>query len=281
MKKIILFLLFLFITVPSQAFTLSHFETPESIQADPEDGSYYVSNVNGGPTEKDGNGYLSKISPNGNIVIQKFIGGKGERLLDAPKGLVILSSRICVTDIDAVKVFDKKSKKLLAIVDLGPFEAKFLNDIAADEAGDLFVSDTITNQIFKIQSSKGYAVTLFKQGRALGRPNGLIVNPRSKNLMVLGFENGELLEIDRAGNIHVLKKGLSSLDGMDYDREGNLYIASFEKGEIYKVPLMGRGTLSIYISGLTTPADISFSRKKNELLIPSFKGNAVAVIPKK
>lgn len=282
MKKILFSLGFLLLTASAaHAFTLSHFDTPESVQADPEDGSYYVSNVNGGPSEKDGNGYISKISPNGNFVIQKFIGGKNEPLLNAPKGLVILGRKICVADIDTVKVFDKRTKKPLTVIDLAPFQARFLNDITTDERGDLFVSDTIGNQIFKIEVSKGYAVKLFKRSAALGRPNGLLVNPRSKNLMVLGFENGELLEIDRMGNIHVLKKGLSSPDGMDYDSEGDLYVSSFEKGEIYKVPMMGRGAMTVYLSGLTSPSDISFSRQKKEILIPSFKGNTVTALAKK
>ncbi len=279
MKKILPILFFFFASVSTaHAFTLSHFQTPESAQVDPEDGSYYISNINGAPTDKDGNGYISKISASGNLSIQKFIGGKNEPVLNAPKGLVILGRRIYVADIDTVKVFDKKTKELLTVVDLAPFHAKFLNDIAADEKGDLFVSDTIGNQLFKIQPSKKYEVTLFKKGAALGRPNGLLVNPKSKNLMVAGFESGQLMEIDPAGNIHILKKGLSSLDGMDHDREGNLYISSFEKGEIYRVPLLGRGALGIYLSGLTTPADISFDRRKNELVIPSFKGNTVTTV---
>ncbi len=280
MKKLfILSWVFFIYSAPAHAFTLSNFETPESMIVDPEDGSYYVSNVNGGMTTKDANGYISRISPRGNLVIQKFLGGKSGSL-DAPKGLALIGKEIYVTDIDTVKVFDKKSRKLLRVIDFTPFNAKFLNDITHDFAGTLYVSDTTGNQIFKIDSKKNYQPSLFKQGEELGHPNGLLFNPKSKNLMVASWEPGRLLEIDRSGRVHVLKKGFNHLDGMDFDAQSNLYVSNFDKGEIYRIPFFGRGQLSTYISGLKTPADISFDQKKNELLVPSFTGNTVSTFNK-
>ncbi|MBI4432588.1 MAG: SMP-30/gluconolactonase/LRE family protein [Candidatus Omnitrophica bacterium] len=261
------------------AFTLSKFDSPESMVVDPEDGSYYVSNLAGSPTEKDSNGYISKISSSGNIVIQKFIGGKkGDAILHSPKGLALSGNELFVADIDTIKVFNKKSQKLTAIVDLSKHHVKFLNDLALDAEGDLYVTDMFANRIFKIKPKKAYEVTVYKGGPLLSRPNGLLVNPRSKNLMVATFDPGMILEIDSFGGIHILKKGLKGLDGMDYDREGNLYVSSFEMGEIYKIERMGRGPLTTFLKGLTTPTDIAYDRKKNELLIPSMKANTVTTI---
>lgn len=48
---------------------------------DPADGAYYVSNIAGSFSDKDGNGYISEISPDGDTVIQKFIGGKKDEFL--------------------------------------------------------------------------------------------------------------------------------------------------------------------------------------------------------
>ncbi len=275
----ILFLFFVFIDA-AEAFTLSNFNTPESMIVDPDDGSYYVSNINGGVTDKDGNGYISKINSSGNIVIQQFIGGKkDELLLNAPKGMVILGKNLFVADIDTVKGFNKDTGKPSVLIDFSKFRVQFLNGIAVDSAGFLYVSDTLGNQIFKIDANKDYEVKLFKEGKELGGPNGLIVNPRSKNLMVVTWQGGEILEIDRNGGIHVLKKGLYMLDGIDYDNDGNLYVSSFEKGEIYQVAFYGRGTLKTFLNGLTTPGDISCDRKKFLLLIPSFKGDTVLTTP--
>ena len=115
MSKLILSVLFSFLAATNaHSLNLSNFETPESMQVDVETGAYYISNINGDKLAKDGNGYISKITANGNTVIEKFIGGKPENpLLHAPKGLAILGKDIFVTDIDTVKVFDTKSRKLL------------------------------------------------------------------------------------------------------------------------------------------------------------------------
>ena len=280
MKKVI-FILILFIGFSRNAhsFTLSNFETPESFVVDAEDGSYYVSNINGDPYAKDGNGAISKIQSKGNITIQKFIGGKkNEALLHAPKGLVIVGKKIYVTDIDAIKGFYKETGKPAESYDLSKFKAKFLNDITKDDEGFLYVSDTFTNQIFKINPRKENDITIFKEGKELGGPNGLFFNPKTKNLMVVTFMSGRILEIDHAGKIHVLKRSLLKLDGADYDNRGNLYVSSFEKGEIYKISHMGRGSVETFMSGLVTPADISCDRKNNELLIPSFNGNKVMTV---
>lgn len=249
---------------------------------DPEDGSYYVSNINGNLNAKDGNGFISKIDGAGTLVIQKFIGGKEDQpLLDAPKGLAIVGKIIYVADIDSVKGFDKETAKLIVTMDLSDRGAKFLNDIAADDQGDLFVSDTQTNRIFRIGAGADRPVSVFKKGKQLGGPNGVFVNPKTKNLMVVSFGSGQVLEIDRAGVVHVLKKGLTALDGIDADNDGNVYVSSFEKGEIYKIPRWGRGPIVTFAGGLTTPADISVDRKKKQLLIPSMKSNSVSTIPLK
>jgi DNA-binding beta-propeller fold protein YncE len=280
MKKITFFLFLWWLgTDPLQAFTLSNFSGPESMVVDPEDGSYYVSNINGSPLEKDSNGTISKISPTGNIMIEQFIGGKeGDLVLHAPKGLVIVGRNIFVTDIDTVKAFDKKTAKPSIIIDFSKFKVKFLNDIAVDSKGFLYVSDMMTHRIFKINPYADYQVSLFKEGKELSSPNGLLVNPRTGHLIVVTWSPGQILEIDRQGRVHILKKGLTGLDGVDCDSQGNLYVSSFEKGEIYKIAYFGRGALSTFLSGLTTPADISVDSKKGELLIPSTKKNTVVTV---
>jgi DNA-binding beta-propeller fold protein YncE len=267
---------FLCLAVPAQCFTLSNFENPESIAVDPEDGSYYVSNIKGSVSEKDGNGYISKISPNGNIVIQQFIGGKaGEVWLNAPKGLAILKTNIFVADIDSVKVFNKITGKPVTTIDFSKWKAQFLNDVALDGEKWLYVSDTMANRIFRIDLQNNNRPELYKASPELGAPNGLIVNPKTGHLMAVTWEKGQIIEMDGERRVHVLKKGLQTLDGVTLDDSGNLYVSSFEKGEIYKITHYGRGAVSTVLSGLTSPADISFDRRKNEILIPSLKGNTV------
>ncbi len=279
-NKVILFILVaLVFSNPAQCFVLKDFQTPESILMDPETGSYYVSNVNGSPFDKDSNGYISKINTSGSIVIQKFIGDqKDGEVLHAPKGLAMIGNTLYVTDIDTLKGFDKDSGKLLFFMDFAPQGAKFLNDLATDPEGYLYMSDMLANRIYRIDPKLGSSEVLV-EGPQLGNPNGLMMNPRSKNLMVVTWASGEILEIDHAGNVHVIKESLMSLDGIDSDPSGNLFVSSFQKGEIYKIDNYGRGALMTFASGLQTPADISYDSKNNQLLIPSFEGNTVSTEP--
>ena len=46
---------------------------PESVIFDPQTNLLYVSSVNGGPAEKDGNGFLSTIALDGTVVNQSWL----------------------------------------------------------------------------------------------------------------------------------------------------------------------------------------------------------------
>ena len=62
---------------------LEGFKNPESTLVSRVGDHIYVSNVNGAPTEKDGNGFISKISPDGKMIKADWATG-----LNAPKGYV-------------------------------------------------------------------------------------------------------------------------------------------------------------------------------------------------
>ena len=68
------------------------FSTPESVLHDDRSDVYLVSNVNGSPTDKDDNGFISRITPEGEIENLKWIDGAlGDVTLHAPKGMAIVA----------------------------------------------------------------------------------------------------------------------------------------------------------------------------------------------
>src|SRR6266571_1131008 len=86
------------------------FLTPESVLHDPVQDIYFVSNINGGPTAKDNNGFISRVRPDGAVENLKFIeGGHGGATLNAPKGLALRGDTLWVADIDMVRSFDAKT----------------------------------------------------------------------------------------------------------------------------------------------------------------------------
>ena len=268
------------------AFEVTELATPESFIVDPATGNYYISNINGAPTGKDNNGFITKLDKDGKAVALKFVeGGKGGVTLHAPKGLDVIGNVLYVTDIDAVRGFNKETGKLLHDIDLKEMGALFLNDLTHDDQGNLYVSDTTMfvdpkapGTIFKIETRNQHKASVFVQDAALGAPNGLVIHPRTKRLLADTWGEGKILEISPDGKIKTLVADAAwkDLDGLDYDNNGNLYTSSFTGGTIYKIlPDM---KVSVVKSGLTTPADINLDRKGNMILVPFFNGNAATTI---
>ncbi len=62
--------------------------TPEAALHDTVSDCYYVSNINGSPFDKDGNGFISKVTPEIKIRALRWIDGASPGTeLDAPKGM--------------------------------------------------------------------------------------------------------------------------------------------------------------------------------------------------
>ncbi|MGB8163509.1 MAG: hypothetical protein WCF14_00735, partial [Nitrososphaeraceae archaeon] len=125
--------------------TTNDLKNPESVAYAPKQNVLFVSNLNGKPTEKDQNGFISKVSPsNGNISELNWVTG-----LNAPKGLAISNnnSKLYVSDITDLVEIDIDNGKIMKRFN-APGSA-FHNDVVSDNQGNIYVSDTITNTIYK------------------------------------------------------------------------------------------------------------------------------------
>ena len=91
-----------------ESWSAEGLKAPESALLDEARGVLYVSNVNGNPTDKDGNGYISKLSPDGTVTQAEWVTG-----LDAPKGLALHDSTLYVSDIDKLVAIDVGSGKIV------------------------------------------------------------------------------------------------------------------------------------------------------------------------
>ena len=97
------------------------FRTPESVLYDPKADLYLVANIHGDPSARDGNGFISRVSPEGQVVALKWIDGQAEGVtLNAPKGMALTGERLFVADIDVVRVFDRNNGAPLAEIAKAP-----------------------------------------------------------------------------------------------------------------------------------------------------------------
>lgn len=260
------------------AWEAKGFKTPESVQTDPSTGYIYVSNINGAPAAKDDNGFISRLNPDGSIEKLKFIDGANKSFtLDAPKGTAIYGDFLYVTDITHVRAFKLKDGTNAANIDLTSLGASFLNDITADEKGNLYVSDTEANAIFLIKTSAGNEGRVLLKHEGLRGPNGLMLHPQTGDIIVASL-GGVILKITSEGIEQLDAAGpFKNLDGIDYDSKGNIYFSDFTAGVVYKLKQGGKAVP--IAQGLKSPADISVDRKKDILLIPEFSSDRVKSLP--
>jgi acetyl esterase/lipase/sugar lactone lactonase YvrE len=236
---------------------------------DPEADVYLVANINGGPSDKDGNGFISRVSPEGDLIALKWIDGATEdTTLNAPKGMALTGDRLFVADIDVVRVFDRASGGWLDGI---PIEgARFLNDVAAAEDGTVYVTDSGTGVIHRINPDR----TLEQAGQTKN-PNGIQV--RGDKVLVTGGSN----QIFRLGDDGALTPEFEGpaggLDGLILLEDGGVLVSSWMGSAVYRIDADGQVTE--LFSGLNAPADIGFDTKRAVVLIPHFKDDRVEARP--
>ncbi len=264
------------------ALRYTGFQTPESVLYDEANDRYLVSNINGKSTEVDNNGYISVLSPDGKVTMDKWIaGGQNKVTLNAPKGSAIVAGVFYVADLDTVRMFDAKSGAPKGDVKIAG--AAFLNDIAAGTDGKIYVTDSGIKASAKgdFEPTSSDAVYVIDKGKAsplakdasLGRPNGITVGPTG--VWVVTLATGELYRLDEKGKKQdAVKLPKGSLDGVVMS-DGMFYISSWDASAVYK----GNPTMpfEVAISNVKSPADIGLDTKRKRLLIPLFTENVVEV----
>lgn len=116
---------------------------PESALYNPKGKSVYVSLMGNSPTDKDGIGGVGIIAADGKLTNLNWVTG-----LNSPKGLTEHNNTLYVADITDVVVINTKSGRVLTRIPID--SAIFLNDIAVDKKGVVYVSDTRTKRVHKI-----------------------------------------------------------------------------------------------------------------------------------
>lgn len=254
------------------------FQTPESVLYDAEQDVYFVSNINGAPLDVDGNGFISRVTPEGEITLKFIEGGASGVELDAPKGLAVSNGVLYVADINRVRKFDAKTGAPQGEIKLPG--STFVNDVAIGVDGSVYASDSGlkkdfsssgTDAVYKITKDKPKKIAANKK---LGGPNGLL--PDTGGTWVVTFGSGELYFLTDAGKqeqIQKLPKGQN--DGVVLTKDGRVLVSSWEGSSV----LVGEPSKDFVelVSGVESPADIGYDTKRNRLLIPLFTKNSVVL----
>ncbi|UCE19422.1 MAG: SMP-30/gluconolactonase/LRE family protein [Gemmatimonadota bacterium] len=241
-------------------------KTPESVIYNPADSMLYVSNINDSPSAKDSNGFISKVSLDGKIQQLKWASG-----LHAPKGSGIFKDTLYVTDIDHLVEIDMKSGK---IMDRHPAPgAKFLNDVAIDTSGNVYVSD-YSKDNSAIYRFNGKNVEVWAKSKDIKSPNGLWLE--GVELFFGNTGDGSLKAINCATRkIRKIVDVGFGIDGLRADGRGNWLVSDWQ-GKTSLVEENGKITVLLDTTkSKINSADIEFVSGMNLLIIPTFFDNKV------
>lgn len=279
MKKITAIFLSLFFAASAFAFSAKELSNPYGVVVDGKTGMIYVSNVNGELEAKDDNGFISRLKNDGTVDQLRFIdGASNDIILHSPKGMAIMGNFLYVCDIDALRAFELTTGKQLFDVNFGTLPKQSFYSVTVGPDGALYVSDAGINTIYRVDLAKQHEVTLFTAGEDLGSPHGLIWYPGRQVFVVNGGASGQVTTYDRSGKRQQMPAiFLKSLEGLDVDDKGNIYIASREGGAVYRAsPTFA---LFGYQLGLSGPAGVAYNRQATEIIVTSFSGNTVQSYP--
>jgi sugar lactone lactonase YvrE len=246
--------------------TTKAFMIPESTVYDPVREVIYVSNYDGyHRSRKEGKQFISKVAMNGKIEKLKWAEG-----LFNPTGLAIFQDKLYAAEIRSLVEIDIESGQ---IVNRYPAPGSiFLNDIAVDESGNIYISDSAKHMIYRFADGQ---FEEWLKGDEIRNPNGLHVY---KNQLIVGNNGDNCLKsvnlTDKRIDI-IVKLGPGIIDGVKSDKEGN-FLVSHWQGKLYRVTQEGKITKLL---DTTAPeineADFEYVLEKNLIIIPTFFNNRV------
>lgn len=267
---------------------LSGFDGPETVLYDPDQDVFFVSNMIGYGSVKDGAGYISRVRASEPGRIETWVqSGRDGVSLDAPKGMALHGDTLWVTDIDVLRGFDRRTGAPLATVDLGPHGAMLLNDVAVGPDGGLHVTDSGllmspagviyrgAGKIFVVGAER--AVTLLERSDTATHPNGIVWDARGGRWVVVTFDPfvSEVYSLDpRRAARTTLARGEGRFDGVDVLPDGRLLVTSWNDSSLL---VIADGEGRRVVAGLSQPADFGVDTRRGRVAIPLVMINRVEI----
>lgn len=263
------------------------FDEPENLVYDPAADVYLVSNIVGGPATRDNNGFISRVSPDGQVLALKWIaGGVNGAVLDAPKGLAIRGDTLAVADVGGVHLFDRRTGAPIATHAL---PGLVMNDVAWGADGTLWITDTGPDRTTTpVDTSKDLdavwqilpngEVRAVARGLALDRPDGVLLD--DDGALVATFGANRIEHVDargERGQRTVLTLPGGRVDGLRRLPDGAMVVTSWDTKSVYRA--RPGDSLRVLLRDVTSPAGVAVDTRRGQLAVTSMQGNALYLLP--
>ncbi len=271
---------------PHQVADASGLKTPESVRYDPAQDLWFVSNINGNPSAKDGNGFIVRLQADGRSMdsVPFIEGGRNGVTLNAPKGLALVGDTLWVADIDAVRAFNRLTGAPIASIDIKG--SAFLNDVVAAPDGSIYITDTGVRFDAKGQLSHpgpdrlvqvtGRAYTVVATFDGAPGPNGIAYDAAGQRYLINAFASPNFFAwkpgMAKPDSIGI---GAGAGDGLEIMADGRALYTSWADSSL---SVFVNGASTTLIKGFNSPADIGYDTKRNRVAIPLFNDGRVVIL---
>lgn len=234
------------------------FTGSESVLYYSENNTIFVSCGNTNASEKDGDGFIAIIHPDGSVKNMDWVTG-----LNAPKGMAIMNNSLYVTDIDEMVQIDLSSGKIQNKIPVDG--AEFLNDAATD-GSYIYFSDMRQAKVYRMADGKYEMIA-----ENVPSINGL----ESFNGTLYGLNKEGLIKFDNNGGYEILTDEVQGGDGLVI-LDGDTFIASRWAGQIFYID--GDKITKVVDTSpeKSNTADISYIPDERIIIVPTFLKNEVA-----
>lgn len=227
---------------------------PESVLPDIKNKVLYTSVMGNSPTDKDSIGGIAKIGLDGKVIDLDWITG-----LNSPKGLARLGNIMYASDLTDVVFIDIAKAKVIRKI---PIEgAIFLNDITVSDKGLVYVSDSRTKRIHKIEKNEP---SVYMEG--IDGVNGL--KAIGSDLYIAGGKT--ILKADAKKNVTNIAELPQGGDGLEPIGNGDFLVTCWS-GYVYYVYANGKYDLLLDTTKEKfNTADLGYDPASKILYIPTF-----------
>ncbi|WP_157893303.1 SMP-30/gluconolactonase/LRE family protein [Salegentibacter sediminis] len=241
------------------------FSHPESVVYDEDRELVYISNIG----EKDpGDGFISKTNLEGEVLELNWITG-----LNDPKGLLVWDDLLYVSDNTYLVIMDIETGSINKRIEVEG--SAFLNDITADDEGNIYISDSGNSSIYILKKDAD-KVSQWLSTEKLEFPNGLLVVDDYIYVAAWGKEDGgNLLKVALESKeiTKISEKPIGNLDGIQLNNNNNFYISDWATGEVHEIDRKGK-THKILTSEKSS-GDILFHADSGKMVLPMNRQNSV------
>jgi sugar lactone lactonase YvrE len=191
----------------TESWRLEGLQTPESVIYDTANDRIIIGNMVAMGAEAGENGYLTLVSPDGEMVEEQWVTG-----LQDPRGMAIVGDRLFVADNMGFHIISLADGSLIETVTMEG--AAFPNDVTADADGNVYISDMFGQTIWRY--AEGEASIWFGPDEAMTFPNGLLAHDGQIIIGSMGADMGENFTFGSPGGLYGVDmdaSGITPLEG--------------------------------------------------------------------